>query len=147
MYIFVRKPALLWLDNQIAAISAELARAHELRAEAEAALVDCKVKQAQAEEEAKMILKMAKEQAEAMRKKADDDLATLVVRQKQLATERIRLAQEKAVEMVRFEAVRIGMEMARKTLSEELSDADRSRLFDHALEDVPAINVLRMKKN
>ena len=147
VYVFVRKPALLWLDNQIAAISSELTKAQELRAEAEAALTDCKTKQAQAEEEARMILKMAQEQAEAMRKKADDDLATMVARQKHLATERIRLAQEKAVDTVRAEAIRLGMDMARQALSKDLSDADKLRLFEHALEDVPAIDMARLKKN
>ncbi|MDD3029759.1 MAG: hypothetical protein PHS57_05725, partial [Alphaproteobacteria bacterium] len=66
-YFFIRKPLLRWIDSEIAKISTELNTARELREEAEAALAECKVKQEQAERESKMILKMAQEQAEAMR--------------------------------------------------------------------------------
>lgn len=146
VYVFGRKPGLQWLDGEIAKIGAELKTARELRAEAEGALSECKAKQAQAESEARMILEMAKEQVEAMRKQADAELAATLSRQQNLATERIRLAEEKAVNAVRDEAIRMGMDMARKTLTENLAEADATRLLERAIEDIPAFGKAKSKK-
>ena len=52
-YIFGRKPAMQWIDGEIAKIRVELDQARQLRAEAEATLADCQAKQARAEAEAK----------------------------------------------------------------------------------------------
>jgi F-type H+-transporting ATPase subunit b len=138
-YRLLRKPSAQWLDSEIAKITAELNTAHELRAEAEAALADCKAKQSQAEREAQVIVSMAKQQAEAMRKQADADLASMLTHQQQLATERIRLAEDKAVKAVREAAITMGMDLARTTLAEKLSNADATKLIEEAINDIPAL--------
>jgi F0F1-type ATP synthase membrane subunit b/b' len=138
-YVFGRKPFVHWLDGEIATISAELNTAHELRAEAEAVLADCKTKQVQAERDAQVIMKMAKQQAEMMRKKADADLEAALERQHQLAAERIQIAENKALKMVREAAVTMGMALARKTLTENLSDADAAKLIEEAINEIPAL--------
>jgi F0F1-type ATP synthase membrane subunit b/b' len=144
-YVLLRKPILGWIDGEIAKIRAELLIAHELRAEAEAALAECKTKQAQAEREAEVIVKMAGQQAEAMRKQAAVDLEAAVARQQQMATERIRLAQDKAVGAVREAVLTMGMDLARKTLSENLSEADATRLVDSAINEIPIFKSAKSK--
>lgn len=144
IYIYVRKPAFQWLDGEIGKIRAELNTARELRAEAEGALAECKTKQAEAEKEAQMLLKMAREQVEAMRKQADVDLSAFLSRQQHLASERIRMAQERAVAAVREEAVRLAMDLARKTLREDLSESDALGIFESAVDNLPEFS--RVKK-
>jgi F-type H+-transporting ATPase subunit b len=140
VFLFGRKPALQWIDGEIAKISAELTAAAQLRAEAEAALADCKAKQARAETEAKMIVEMAKKEVEAMRKQADTDMANTLAHQQQLATERIHMAQAEAIAGVRAAAISMGMELARKTLIENLSEAEATKLVEQAIADIPALN-------
>lgn len=142
-YRFGRKPTLQWIDGEIAKISSELDAARQLRAEAEAALADCKAKQTRAESEAQLILQMAKKEAAEMRRLADVELASTLEHQQQLATDRIRMAQEEAIAAVRSAAISLGMDMARKTLTEKLSDSDATRLVEHAIADIPAIKTLR----
>jgi F-type H+-transporting ATPase subunit b len=141
IYFLARKPILNWLDGEIRKITAELNVAHELRAEAEAVLADCKAKQAKAEREAQVIVSMAKQQAEAMRKEADAELESTLVRQQQLTTERIQLAQEKAISVVRDAAVTMGMELARRALTENLSQDDAAKLVEQAINEIPTLNV------
>ena len=139
-YMFGRKPALGWIDGEIAKIRAELDQSRALRAEAEAALADCKKKQAQAEADARQIVATAREQVEAMRKQAEIDLAASMARQEQLAAERIHMAEAEAVADVRAAGVELAMQMARKALSENMSDADATKLIDQAIADLPALN-------
>lgn len=143
IYRFARKPALKWIDAEIEKISAELTTAHELRAEAEAALAESKAKQATAEKEATVIVEMAKKEAEAMRKHAEANLQAMLERQHHLATERIRIAQDNAVTAVRNAAIDMAMDMARKNLSGNLSEADAARLVEEAIADVPALKAKR----
>ena len=138
-YFLGRKPALQWIDGEIGKISAELDTARQLRAEAEAALADCKAKQTAAENEVQMILHMAKQETESLRKQAEVDLAVTLERQQQLATERIRIAQSEAVASVRDAAIALGMELARKTLTENLSQGDAAKLVEQAIADAPAL--------
>ncbi len=140
---FARKPALKWIDGEIEKISAELATAHELRAEAEAALAESKAKQAKAEKEAKVIIEMAKKEAEAMRKHAETTLETMLDRQQHLATERIRIAQDNAIAGVRTAAINMAIDIARKNLSENLSDADAAKLVDQAIGEIPSLTAKR----
>ncbi|MDD3371890.1 MAG: hypothetical protein PHE27_08725 [Alphaproteobacteria bacterium] len=137
--IYLRKPVFRWLDGEIAKITVELNTARELRAEAEAALADVKVKQIMAEKEAREIVDMARKQAASMRQQADDELAATLARQKQLASERIRMAEAKAIDAVRSEAVKIGMELARKTLTQDLSDDEAKVLVERSIADAGLI--------
>lgn len=148
MYVFARKPVLQWLDSEIGKISAELNMARDLRREAEVALEDCKVKQAKADEDARTILRMASEQAESMRRQAEEDLASFLSRQKNLATERIRQEQERAVNSIRSEAVKLGMDIARKTLEEKLSSAaDAGRFLERTMEEIPSFKAVNGNRN
>lgn len=143
IFRFAKAPTLKWIDAEIEKISAELTTAHELRAEAEAALAESKAKQATAEKEARVIVEMAKKEAEAMRANAETALNAALERQQHLATERIRIAQDNAIAAVRHAAIDMAMEMARKNLSENMSEADAARLVEEAIADIPALKAKR----
>ena len=142
-YRLGRKPIVQWLDSEIAKIGAELEAARQLRAEAETALQECKAKQADAEAEAVRIVEMAKKQAVALRKKAEDELEELLTRQRKMAEDRIEIAKIEAIETIREATVSIGMEMARKTLGDTLQADEASRLIDQAIADVPALKTAK----
>ena len=144
-FVYVRKPVLQWLDGEIAKIRSELDTARDLRAEAEAALADSKAKQARAEDEARMIVDMAKREVDAMRKKAEADLAASLVRHQQLAAERIRMAQAEAMDDVRKAAVEAALKIARTTLTANMSDADAAKLVDQAIGEIPALKAEKQK--
>jgi F-type H+-transporting ATPase subunit b len=138
-FVYGRKPTLGWIDGEIAKIRAELDQAHKLRAEAEAALSDCKARQIKAEAEAISIVAQARQQVEEMRVQAEKELEISLARHKQLAAERIRIAEAEAVADVRNTAIQLAMSMARKSLSEGLTDGDAARLVDQAIADLPAL--------
>jgi F-type H+-transporting ATPase subunit b len=144
-YIFGRKPALQWLDGEIAQIRNELDAARQLRAEAETALADCKEKQARAEAEALLIVSMAKEEAATMQKQAAEDLATALARHEALATERIKMAEADAIADVRTAAINAALASARKTLAENMSDVDANKLIDQAIADIPSFKAAKPK--
>jgi len=139
VYFFGRKPMIGWLDGEIRKITAELNTAHDLRAEAEAVLADCKAKQAQAERDAQRILQMAKQQAEMMRKQAAEDLDSSLERQQRLVAERIQIAQDNALNAVREAVITMGVELARKNLTENMSNADSAKLIEEAINEIPAL--------
>jgi len=134
-----RKALLSWLDGEIAKIRTELDTARALRAEAEVALADCKRKQTNAEAEAQQIVSAAKQRVEAMRKKAEEDLAASLTRREFLAEERIRMAQVEAIAEVRATAVNMAVDLARKNLTENLSKDVAVKLVDQAIADMPKL--------
>jgi F-type H+-transporting ATPase subunit b len=136
-FVYGRKPALAWIDGEIAKIRHELDHANQLRTEAEAALAACKEKQAQAEVDAKAIVTMAQLQVDTMRAQAEKDLASSLERQQQLASERIRMAESEAIADVRAAAIDLAMSLARKTLASGLTDSDAARLIDQAIAELP----------
>jgi len=141
--VFGRKPLLAWMDGEISKISAELESARKLRAEAEAALDECKAKQAKAEREAKHIVDMARREVEDLRARSDADLVAYVEHQQRMASERIRRAESEAVDLVRNTAIDLGMSMARKMLSEGVAEADMNSLVDSAISDVSTMKLVR----
>jgi F-type H+-transporting ATPase subunit b len=144
-FVYGRKPLLHWLDGEIAKIRNELHAAHHLRAEAEAALAVCKEKQALAEAEAYSILEMAKKQVEAMRAKAEADLAATLAHHEKMATERIRLAETQAFADVRNAAIDAAMTIACKNIAENMPDTDATKLIDEAIAGIPALKATKPK--
>jgi F-type H+-transporting ATPase subunit b len=144
-FVYGRKPLFGWLDSEISAIRGELERAVQLRSEAEAALADCKAKQVKAESDARAIVMMAQQQVEAMRQRAEQDLASSLLRHEQLASERIRLAEAEAMADVRASAIGLAMAMARKSLAENMSGGDAASLVDKVIAEIPALNKSKAK--
>lgn len=142
-YFLGRKPALGWLDGEIAKIGAELDAARQLRSEAEASLEDCKTKQVKAERDAKVIVEMARREVEEMRAKAETDLAAHLAHQQHMASERIRMAESDAVAMVRATAINMSMSLARKMLAEDASKTDAAGLVEAAISDIASLKLAK----
>lgn len=134
---YARKPMLGWLDGEIAKIRAELERARQLRAEAEATLAEYKKKHAEALAEAESIIRYAKEEAEQLKKQAEADLKASLARHEQQAAERIRLAEAEALAAVRAAVIDEAMAGARKMLDAPGSVA--GALADQAIAELPKL--------
>jgi len=136
-YWKVRRPVLDWLDSEISKIRDELAHAKQLRAEAEATLLEYKKKYAAAMAEAEEILRFAKEEAVQVKVQAEADLKASLARHEQQATDRIRHAEAEAIAAVRAAAVDQAMFLARKTLGEQGDSG--GKLADQAIAELPKL--------
>jgi F-type H+-transporting ATPase subunit b len=137
VFRYARKPALGWLDGEIAKIRDELARARSLRAEAETALAGYKKKHAEALAEAEVIIRHAKDEAAQLKIQAEADLKAALARHEQQAAERIRIAETEALAAVRAAAVEGAMDMARKQLGD--SSGNAAKLADQAIAELPKL--------
>ncbi len=131
-----RRPIAAWLDGEIIKISNELEQARKLRVEAEVMLADYKEKHSKALIEADSIVKYAREEADRQRARAVADIQAFIQRHEDMAVERIRLLEAKAMEDIRLRIIDAAMVQARKVLSQNLSEADNARLIEQALKDV-----------
>ncbi len=124
------------LDARTAQIETELEEARKLREEAQAALASYQRKQRDAAKEAEAILVHAEEEAKRITAAAETALAETLKRREQLTAERIALAQAKAVEEVKAEAVEIALAATRRLLDERLDDTRRAALVDQAIDEL-----------
>jgi len=136
-FVFTRKPAASWLDEEIAKIRKELEQARQLRAEAEASLADYQRKQSEALSEAKTIIKRAHEQAAEIKSKAETDLNAALERREKQALNRIRRSEAEATEEIKNKAVDMALALASKTLAALNDDAMSAKLLDHAIDELP----------
>lgn len=144
-WVFLRKPALKWLDGEIGKIRAELDDARRLRAEAETLLEQSRARKLAAQAEADAILNHAKEEARRLGAAAEANLHDVLDRHQQHALERIRILEQEAVIAVRTAVVDKAMALARKTLAERLDDAALARLADQAIADMPRLIAAKAK--
>lgn len=125
------------LDARAAQIESELEEARKLREEAQAALAAYQRKQRDAAKEAEAIIAHAEEEAKRIASRAETSLAETLRRHQQLTEERIALAQARAVDEVKAEAVEIALAATRRLLEQHLDDARRDVLVDKAVAELP----------
>jgi F-type H+-transporting ATPase subunit b len=125
------------LDTRAAKIKAELEEAERLRKEAEAALALYQRRQKEALTEAAAIVERAKADAERAAEQAARDLETSLKRREELAAERIRQAETKAIAEVRAVAVDVAIAAARSLIKERLDPAHGAKLIDQAIQELP----------
>lgn len=89
------------LDTRIAETKAELERARELRAEAEALLAEAKAKQTQSHQDAEAIVAQAKEEAADLVKELEANATDLIARRQKMAEDKIGAAERAAIADVR----------------------------------------------
>ena len=89
------------LDNRAETIKGQLNEAQRLREEAQHALAEYKRMQRDAAKEAEEILNLAKEEADIMRARAEQNLAATVKRREEQAVARIAQAEAEAIQEVR----------------------------------------------
>lgn len=124
------------LDARAAQIETELDEARRLREEAQAALAAYQRKQRDAAKEAEAILAHAEEEAKRITASAEKTLADTLRRREQMTAERIALAQSRAVDEVKAEAVEVALAATRRLLEENLDDARRDALVDQAVKEL-----------
>ena len=125
------------LDSRAAAVRQSLDEAAQLKAEAEAMLVDARKKRAQALAEAKDILARAHEEATRMAAELAAEAEMRARARERMAEERIQSAQASAIAEVRSAAVDVAIAATVQALRDGLTAADDGRLVDHAIAEVP----------
>jgi F-type H+-transporting ATPase subunit b len=126
------------LDNRAAAVRQSLDEAAQLKAEAEALLVDARKKRIQALAEAKDILARAREEAARTASELAAEAEMRARARERMMEERIQSAQASAVAEIRSTAVEVAITATAQALREGLSIAEDARLVDHAIAEVPS---------
>jgi F-type H+-transporting ATPase subunit b len=125
------------LDERAAKIKAELDEAQRLREEAQTKLAEYQRKQRDALKEAEAIVAHAKAEAERAAAQGARDLEAAVERRRRLATEKIALAEAKAIAEVRNSAVDLAIAAVGHVLAQDLDATRRSALIDEAIAALP----------
>jgi F-type H+-transporting ATPase subunit b len=136
-WIYLRKPGLQWVDNEIDKIRDELDQARKLRVEAEAALAACAAKKQAVLAEAEAIIKHAKEEAGRLQAEAEAGLKYVLARHEQHALETIRRMEQEAVAALRTAVIDQAVASVRKTLADRMDETVISKLTDQAIADMP----------
>lgn len=131
---FLKVPAMLGksLDERAENIRNELAEARRLREEAQHLLAEYQRKRKEAEAEAADIIAAAEREAKALAAEAKAKTEEFVSRRVALSEQKIRQAEEEAVNAVRSAAVDRAIAAATSVIQEK-SASVHSKLFDQAL--------------
>jgi F-type H+-transporting ATPase subunit b len=121
------------LDKKIAAISAQLAEAEDLRKQAEALKAEYAAKGAAAEKEAAAMIQRAQHEAEAMLEKARTDAEALVERRARMAEDKISAEERAAIQQLRAAVAEAATSAAAQILSEQVTGQTDSALIDKAI--------------
>lgn len=136
IYLKVPKTITSSLDERAVKITAELAAAEALRAEAEAKLVDAKARQAEAEAEAAAIVEAARREAADLAAESTRTLAERIALREKLAQERIARAESDAIREVKLTAIDTASKAAAAILTEQLAGKAADDHFAASLESV-----------
>ena len=124
------------LDKRAEGIQSELDEARALREEAQSILASYERKQKEVAEQAEIIVKNAKSEAQAAADQAREDIKTSIVRRLQLAEEQIASAEASAVKEVRDRAVSVAISAASDVIASGMNAKDAGNLIDLAITDV-----------
>lgn len=131
------RPILRALDARAERIRKDIEQAEQLREEAQRQLADYKRRQREGQREAEAIIEHAKVEAKRMRQQAEADLKAQLDRREQLTEEKIRQAEQKAIQEIRDRAVDIAMAASARLMRENLSEKRANELLDEAIDDLP----------
>lgn len=124
------------LDKRADRIRNELDEARRLREDAQQLLAEYQRKRQEAEQEASQIVSAAKREADLIVKEGKKKTEEYVVRRTALAEQKIRQAEQDAVNEVRASAVDLAVEAARKVLSDKVDAKTGGDLFKASLQEV-----------
>ena len=125
LYVLVRyaiKPINAALDARAAKIKDQLEQAAQLKAQAQALLVEYEKQKKAAAKEAKAIVETAKKDAQDLRTKAVEELQAALTRRTQQAEEKIARAQADATRAIREQIVTLASEAAREVVAARLKN-------------------------
>jgi len=136
MYKGIHKVIAKALDDRADGIRSELEEARKLREEAQALLATFQRKQAEAEEQAKDIVKQARLDAETMASQARKDLKERLERRAEQAVAKIKNAEIQAMADVKARAVDLAAKAAEQILRNDLSRADHGILVKNGITEM-----------
>jgi F-type H+-transporting ATPase subunit b len=126
------------LDSRRARIVQTLDEAQKLRQEAEALLAETKKRHDSAGKEASDMILAAQEEAERLRKAAEDDLRRHIDRREKQATDRIAQAEAAALADIRNHAVDLALAASREVLAQRLAGEAADELADQVIASIPS---------
>ena len=136
MYYKVPQKAGEALDKRADKIREELEEARKLREEAQVILADYQRKQKEAEESAKEIIALAKQEAEAYATETRKALAESLERRTRIAEDKIGRAEAQAMDEVRAAAVDVAIAAADKLISDNLTDSTSGQMIDKTIKEL-----------
>jgi len=126
------------LDERGAAVSAALAEASQLKAEAQAMLAEARKRQAQAELDAKTILETAHVEATSLAASLAAEAEASAKRREKMAIERIAAAEASAIAEIRATAIDIATAASTALLADTFGPQADAALIDRAIAAAPA---------
>lgn len=139
LFFTARKAIVGVLDAGIAKVVAELDEAKRLRAEADKALQDYRIRQHHVEQEAESILEQARADAARLHDAAKAELEATLKRQEQQAMDRIRIVQEEAAADIRRFILDMAMKDVRGKLLKGEASAESAKMIDQIIEKLPKL--------
>jgi F-type H+-transporting ATPase subunit b len=121
------------LDERAEAIRQELDEARRLREEAQAILADYQRKAKGAEQEAEEIIRLAKQEAQALAAETRTKLEESLERRTRLAEEKIARAEEQAMDDVRAAAIEVAIATAEQIIDKKMTPAASAKLVDESI--------------
>ncbi len=134
-YYKVHRLVLDALDARAEKIRNELEEARRLHEEARKLLAEYEAKKEQAERDAKEILQVARQEAEAVALEIRQQFDEMMARKQAAAEQRIRLARDNAVREIRGQVAEQAMRVAEDVLRTELKGKAASTLLSEAIEE------------
>lgn len=135
VFVWKKVPGLITsgLDAKIADIRKALEEAKVLRADAEALRAEYAAKIASAERDAEAMLVGAREEADAIRAKAEADSAVMVARRQRMAEDKIAAAERAAIAEIKAKAVSAAAAASRVLIAERHDSAADRKLADEVI--------------
>ncbi len=130
LLIYLKVPGQLAeaLDKRAETIRNELEEAKRLREEAQAILADYQRKQRDAEKEAAEIIRLAKQEAEALAAETREKMEESLERRTRLSEEKIARAEEQAMGEVRAAAIDAAIAAAEQIIDKKMTPAASAKL-------------------
>jgi F-type H+-transporting ATPase subunit b len=125
------------LDERTASVSAALAEAAQLKAEAETILADARARQKQAEEDAKSILDTAHVEAASLAAALAAEAEATAKRRERMALDRIAAAEASALAEIRATAIDVATAASTTLLAETFGPQADAALIDKAIAAAP----------
>ncbi len=125
------------LDERADKISKDLDEAERLRDEAQDLLSQYQRKQRDAAGEAASIIEHAKQEAERMDREGRERIKASLERREQLALDRIKMAEQQAIDRVRARAVEVAIAASADVLAQSFSADKANALIDETIKHLP----------
>lgn len=141
VFIFVafkygKEPILGILDSRTDSIRKEIEQAEALRHEAQKLLADYQTRHRDAINEAEQIVARAKEQAAILEKEAKISLDKAIERRKKQAEDKIKLAEEQAVQEIQEQIVELATSAAGDLIKKNMSGKAGDKLIEQSIDDL-----------